>query len=140
MARGGNQKCWEWQGSVQANGYGRITHRRRTQYAHRFIWEAFNGPIPAGMDVCHTCDNRRCVNPAHMFLGTRRDNMIDAKIKNRLQRGADRYNSVLTDEKVRHARKLRKDGQKVKDIAREMGVKPQTLAKAIRGKTWRHVV
>lgn len=132
--------CWEWQGCIQANGYGRITHKRKTQYSHRFMWEAFNGPIPDGLDVCHKCDNRKCVNPGHLFLGSRKDNMADARVKNRLQRGECRYNSVLTEDKVRKARALRSQGMKAKDIAKQMGVGYQTLLKAVNYKTWRHVV
>lgn len=133
-------QCWEWEGCIQSNGYGRITNQRRTQYAHRFMWEAFNGPIPNGFDVCHTCDNRKCVNPGHLFLGSRHDNMRDAVIKNRVQRGEDRYNAVLTEEIVREARRQRQRGKMVKDIAQEMGVPSYTLAPAIRGKTWSHVL
>ncbi|WHI46558.1 hypothetical protein [Microbulbifer sp. VAAF005] len=66
--------------------------------------------------------------------------MVDAKVKNRLQRGEDRYNSVLTENTVREARNLRKRGMKVKDIAKNLNVQPQTLGKAISGETWRHVV
>lgn len=139
MARGINTPCWEWQGHIHKNGYGRLTNKRVTGYAHRFIWQAFNGEIPAGMDVCHHCDNRKCVNPDHLFLGSRKDNMQDAKIKGRLQRGVDRYNSVLTEDVVRRARTMRASGTPVKSIASHFNVAPQTIGKAILGQTWRHI-
>lgn len=133
-------KCWEWEGHVHNSGYGRLTNRRKTQYAHRFMWEAFYGEIPEGIDVCHRCDNKICVNPHHLFLGTRKDNMIDAKVKNRLQRGADRHNAVLTAEIVREARKRKAEGEKIVDIAKSLGVGKTTLGNAIRAKTWSHIV
>lgn len=132
-------ECWEWQGHLHANGYGRLTNKRKTQYAHRFMYESFYGEIPEGMDVCHKCDNRKCVNPNHLFLGSRKDNMRDAMIKGRLQRGEERYNSVLNEEIVRKARKLRDEGLLVKEIANRFGVEVHTMGNAIRRKTWRHV-
>lgn len=75
--------CREWPGRKGRNGYGLLTLRGGTLYAHRVVWELVNGPIPEGMEVCHTCDNPPCCNPAHLFLGTHQDNMLDMAQKGR---------------------------------------------------------
>lgn len=79
--------CWNWTGKIKEGRYGTIKlDRVREAYAHRVSWMLHHGPIPDGMCVCHHCDNPACVNPAHLFIGSKPDNISDMVSKSR-QRG-----------------------------------------------------
>ncbi len=109
VQRGEPGECWNWLGAKNGNGYGRIAAETgRRVYPHRVAWELTNGPIPAGLFACHSCDNPLCCNPAHIFIGTHTDNMRDMHAKGRngaltkperMARG-DRHSSVTRPDRV----------------------------------------
>ena len=79
----GASDCWHFCGSRNQGGYGRLTVGGRLQVVHRLSYELFVGPIPDGLFVCHRCDNPSCINPDHLWLGTRSENAIDCFQKGR---------------------------------------------------------
>jgi hypothetical protein len=75
--------CIECRGGTNRDGYSPLSYRGKKYLAHRFVWQAINGPIPSGLNVCHACDNPRCINIEHLFLGTQADNLRDMRQKGR---------------------------------------------------------
>lgn len=154
--------CWLWLGAVDTTGYGRFQVGDRLRLTHRYAWELANGPIPAGMHVCHKCDVRPCVNPDHLFLGTPKDNSDDMIAKGRKAtgkaaapknpasglrngaytkperrvRGEHHGMAKLNEEQVRL---IRSAIGKQRDIAKDFGVSQLIISRIKRGLIWRHV-
>lgn len=137
--RCGPDECWPWKGPRLPNGYGigRGPSGRKTT-AHRAAWEYVNGPVSGDMHVCHRCDNRPCVNPAHLFLGTRQDNMDDMVAKGRSTRGESQHASLLTEAEVREIRQLA-GSMSQREIGRQFGVTQGCICAIVNRRTWRHV-
>lgn len=131
--------CWLWTGLVSSKGYGKVTVGAAV-YAHRLAYELAHGPIPAGMFVCHRCDNPRCVKPAHLFLGTLEDNVADMVAKGRQARGSRNHIAKLTEPLVAELRKRHAaGGVTYAGLAKTLGLDPETVRTAVTRRSWKHV-
>jgi hypothetical protein len=137
--------CWVWTGAVKDNGYGVIGEGQRTLRVSRVSYELATGSLPPPpLEVCHHCDNRLCVRPSHLFAGTRRDNVLDAKAKGRLSApplhvGADCHLAKITEREVRQIRDLAVNGHTHRTIGARFGIARGTVTSIVRRRTWRHV-
>jgi hypothetical protein len=141
--------CWLWTNSFYPTGYGHLRFGGKSTYAHRVAWELTNGPIPAGLFVCHKCDNPPCCNPAHLFLGTPAENAHDRDTK---RRGYfSRPGRVFPDGQVCRIAKLTADQvaqiryfygrglARQLELSKIFGVANQTISAIIHGVTWKSV-
>ncbi len=130
--------CWEWQGQTNEHGYGRETTKGKNKQAHRIAYELENGPIPNGMLVCHSCDNRKCVRVSHLWLGTCKDNSEDMVNKGRSGKGARNSRAKLTEAQVR--RIFREKGKQTSpQVGSQYGVSPCAVLKIWKGVRWQHL-
>lgn len=132
--------CWLWTASKFKNGYGRFRVAGETLYAHRVSYELFIDEIPNGLLVCHTCDVRHCVNPEHLFLGTHKDNMVDAMHKGRVATGDSNSMTKLSPEDIKNIRLLCISGESDKDVANIYNVHRGNIWSIRTGKTWKHII
>lgn len=119
--------CWIWIGSQKSNGYGDFWFQHKVIGAHRASHLMFKGPVPEDHDVCHKCDVRCCVNPAHLFIGSRLENMQDAKAKKRTKSGT----AKLTREQVAI---IRGSNLRVYEIAKELGISQNIVSRVRLGR------
>ncbi len=126
-AVGADDACWPWTASIaKTTGYGQFTWagkygRTAPAKAHRVAWELTHGDIPAGLSVLHHCDNRPCVNPRHLFVGTHTDNMQDAAAKGRLHTARPRLQKVTVDQ-IAEIRSLIAGGALRYRVAEQFGI------------------
>jgi hypothetical protein len=138
----GGTSCWEWKGRRIENGYGRLQVNNLDVLAHRFSWSIVNGAIPNGIQVLHHCDNRGCVNPDHLFLGTNADNVQDCVQKNRQAFGERSGRAVLDESQVQRIRELYGEGgagHTLRSLAAEFNVARTTIFHIIKRKNWKHM-
>lgn len=129
--------CWDWTGNASDNGYGHIRNdERRTEGVHRFSFRLHVGPIPKGLDVCHRCDNKRCVRPDHLYLGTRRQNLHDAVRTGRIPTGEAHRCALLTNAQVRELRSLASNGWSRARLAARYGLTSRNVGKIVRRESY----
>jgi hypothetical protein len=148
--------CWLWTGNFYRVGYGRFFAYKpglpRAYGAHRISWELRHGPIPDDLCVCHNCpggDNRACVNPQHLWLGTRGQNVRDASQKGSLQgfqahmgpqrRGESCHLARLGESQVLDIRYLAAHGMPRRLLGTIYGVTTKGIDSIVRGKSWKHL-
>jgi len=124
------EKCFEWLGAKNSNGYGSISVNRKIWGVHRFVWTSFNGEIPEGLMVLHRCDNPPCVRLTHLFLGTSSDNVKDCLRKGRAKP------VKLSYTKAHEIRLLWRNGKTQTRIAEIYGVSIATVCAIVNEKTW----
>lgn len=141
--------CHEFAGCKLSNGYGKIGRNGKTWLAHRLAWSMLEGPIPEGLCVLHSCDNRCCINVNHLFLGTRADNMQDMIAKGRARftgftspnycrptpkQGERNGRAKLTIEQVQQIRQCQ--GEIARDIAPRFNISMATVQRILSGNGW----
>jgi len=150
-------RCWIWTASKRAKGYGAFAYHRVgvmiQDRAHRYSWTIHNGRIPKGLCVLHRCDTPSCVNPDHLFLGTKKDNNADMCRKGRhvsggthcgrngkYERGEHHHNARLTEEDVLNLRRDREFGVSFSKLATRYGIAIGYAFRIATRKAWKHVI
>lgn len=139
---GNEDECWEWTASCSSDGYGQMWRGKDIKghlSSHRFSWELHNGRIENGFFVLHKCDNKLCVNPNHLFLGTQLDNIRDMDMKGRRVSaqpyGENSGTCKFTDEKIRQIREKYSTGQYlVRELSDEFGVSTSHVSAIVHNK------
>lgn len=148
--------CHEWHAGLTKCGYGQFRVDGKVMKAHRVSWMLFCGEIPGGMFVCHRCDNPRCVNPDHLFVGSQSDNMADMKVKGRgfVQSGVTwqhaRPDDVLRGEDAPSVKISKSAVESIfaendgswgirSRLGRKYGISPQHVGRILDGKAWAHL-
>ena len=132
-----NNECWNWTGPVDKDGYGWFQKKR----AHRYSYAHFNGSIPTGLFVLHSCDNARCVSPHHLTVGDQLENMRQKVERGRhvCVRGANSPLAKLDDEKVREIRHRFANGETQRALGKEYGMAQGRISMIVNRKSWSHV-
>lgn len=142
--------CWIWKSSKGNSGYGKFHIRGKPMLTHRYSYELYKGSIPKGMCICHSCDNKLCVNPDHLWIGTQKDNAQDAKKKGLLPNlkglkkpqsfiGQNHHSSKLKNEDVFRIRQLYREGTSGYRLHKIYNVTKKCISDILNNKTWKHL-
>ncbi len=135
-----DSECWEWQGSLVNNRYGKMIIDCKYYLTHRVVYELTYGNISDSLLVCHHCDNPKCCNPKHLFLGTQQDNVNDKIKKNRQPKGKSIGSSKLTSDNVLEIRRLYINGSYTfKKLGVLFNVDRKNISSIVYNKTWKHL-
>jgi hypothetical protein len=137
-----NGECLEYCGSIIPSGYGQVRFRGKIWMAHRLSYMLANGEVPTGLNVCHACDNKKCLNPKHLFSGTQKENIQDAFKKGLIIRpkGEEHPRATLTVSDVLKIRSLYIPWRfSYRRIASLLGVSPDIVQSIIFRKSWKHI-
>lgn len=130
--------CWNWLGYTTSDGHGTAHHEGKGWMAHRLSWYLHRGPFDLSLKICHRCDNPKCVNPNHLFIGTHQDNQYDKISKGRQAKGSGHGRAKLTEQDVRRIR-TEKCGILPSALAREYKITLRAMINVINGITWKHI-
>lgn len=135
--KSGDGGCWNWTRSVSKSGYGAFgVTPKDIRYAHRYAWETLVGPIPDGLCLLHSCDNPRCVNPAHLRVGNRTENSQDRTERGRVPKGEFAGQAKITEAV---AKAIKDDPRPQAEIAKEAGVTQGHVSRIKSGQVWGHL-
>lgn len=134
------ESCWDWNGIIEHTGYAKLGIRPPVK-AHRASWLIHKGKIPKGLIVCHSCDNPKCTNPEHLWLGTHKQNTQDKIQKGRSNtpRGSQLKIAKLNEFQVLEIKKLLQDKLTCAEISRKYGVHIKIISRIKNEETWKHV-
>lgn len=133
-------KCWVWRHKSLREGYGQVRFGRSQNFSvHRVSYTLFKGRIDKGKSVLHICDNRRCFNPNHLFLGTQKDNIHDAIKKGRNTRGEKQWSAKITGKEVKEIREIASCGAPHREIAKAFGLSQANVSRIVSKKLWKHI-
>jgi hypothetical protein len=132
--------CWNWVAHChKTTGYGRFGYKGKPIGAHRASYMLYKGSIPKGMSVLHKCNNRKCVNPSHLYIGNHKDNAKDSIAAGTIARGERHGKSKLCREDIVNIREFKKEGMYHKDIAKIYKVRTSTVTRIVNNQRWQHV-